>query len=374
MKKAILTTSIILACCLSACSTKQATAPSESPVITTEANAEATPSETDTQETKFQIFDKDKDYSDLGYDMTRNNIYPFYLYGKNGWYYGTGWSKEDGSPCFQKLRSDGSDRTIIENEVIPIKIEEYEGYIYWINGNHQLHKALDSGDNPQQLFDKVTNFQIYDDSIYYEYDNGEFNQELWKCDLDGKNSELVIDEPAYYCYIYDDKVIYQGDTDSKNVETGEHLKIKDLDTDNTITLTTRHSYNPILDGENLYYLGSETREGANTLYKMNLTTFNETILKENVSEPIQLLDDYLYFSNPEDSNRLYKMDINGKNLQLVLQDKDAESIQVKSNGILYAIREYDSDGNALGVKHYYWADVDGGNPTELLDRSNWWLS
>lgn len=372
MKKAILTTSIILACCLSACSTKQATAPSESPVITTEVNTEATPSETDIQEAKFQIFDKDKDYSDLGYDMTRNQPYALYLYGKNGWYYGTSWNK-NGNASVQKIRDDGTDQVFLTNTPsIAYKIREYEGYIYTImfaNDNDDevkgLYRSLDSGDDFQLLISRVTNFQIYNNEIYYEYVNENDETEFWKCDLNGENSERVIDEPSWYNYVYDNKVIYQGD--NIDVDNGEHIKIMNLDSGEILTLTNRHSWWPILDGENLFYLGTEERGGTEHLYKLNLSTMKETCLKDNVNGPLQYVDEFLYFHNGDDSNRLYRIDTNGFNCHLVLQNENAENIQVKTDGVYYLVPKAENSS-----AKFYYADINGGNKTDLSDKSSWW--
>lgn len=318
----------------------------------------------------FEIFTEGHDYSDLPYDMTRNFTYYLYLYEKNGWNYGTGWNNETGKALFQKVRDTGDERTIICPDCVTYKIQEYEGYIYAIcnigDQQYGLYKANDSGDNFHLIMNEATWFQIADNQIYYTWYDENKNQKLYKCDLDGANSELVLDGNTYYDYIFDDKVIYQDDPD------GEHIKIKKLDSDDIITITNKNSYCPILDGKNMYYVAQEksTKDGEyfENLCKVDLSSMQETILKANVPDVIQYVDGYIYFQNPEDNNRVYKIGTDGKNLQMVCQDTNISDLQVKTSGILFA--NMTEDGSQLA--HYYWANLDGTSKVDLVDENSWW--
>lgn len=83
---------------------------------------------------------------------------------------------------------------------------------------------------------------------------------------------------------------------------------------------------------------------------------------------IQYVDGYIYFQNPEDNNRVYKIGTDGKNLQMVCQDTNISDLQVKTSGILFA--NMTEDGSQLA--HYYWANLDGTSKVDLVDENSWW--
>lgn len=364
----ILTLAFITVSMFSACSQKGEALVSDTAVEETtqvDVAAEGTAEERENTETTG-VFKQDEDYSNLAFSMSRQYEKSGYVYCSGDWYYGVGWV--DGKSCYQKVRSDGTDRTLIGTNVSPTKVMEFDGKLYSCAVDRDtlqsnLYVSNVSGDNLHSIIESVDNFQIFNGAIYYTWTGDSEKHALYKSDLDGNNSELVLDGGVYYFYLFDNNLVYQDDPD------GEKIKIIDADSKNVLIQCDGPGHSPILDGKYLYYV-KETNEvdDYGQLCRVDVQTLDEIVLAQNAKWNIQYDSGDIYFVNGNDGDRIYRVNTDGQNLELVTQDRDAEDFITLGGVLFYAVANAQNNG----IDHAYWADLDGSNKIDVLQNYSGW--
>ncbi len=293
----------------------------------------------------------------------------------NGWIYGQAWDY-DGSSQFVKVRTDGSDFTVLDDG-FALNIHIVDNYIYYMNINgsdYGIYKMKTSGEDKQKISDAFGSMQIVNRQIYYysdydyEYEEDENGQikvlpeycHLYRCELDGSNVTEIIAKPTFHFYVFEDGILYQDDNDKSS------LHVCDLDGSDDIKLNDAYSYMPIYDGQFIYYV-CDTGTGGDsvrTIWKVKPDgSENQQVANYQVSNAMVMSYDHIYFVYGDDSDRLYRIDKDGSNLTLITQDTNIAYPQLFGNYIKYT--KY-TDGYQY-IEANYFCEYDGSGKWDFLD-------
>lgn len=285
---------------------------------------------------------------------------------QDNWVYG--WTpNENRMPITAKVRLDGTDYTpILDFGGCDISIEE--GFVYVSKGGNEsggIYKVRTSGEDVQQII-SVDSPTIQVSSGYIYYTPGTYNKDgnhsgqchLYRCKMDGSEIEEIISKPVFYWCVLNNMVLYQDDADN------ESLHLYSIDTKIDQKINDQPSYCPIYDGEYIYYTSSisEGSEGSN-LWKVKPDgSSNQKIGDYKVFDNMALYQNYIYFSNTDDNDRIYRIDKTGNNLLQITQDKNCVRLAFFGNYLTYV---------AYGENYKYidktiLCNPDGSNATSLF--------
>lgn len=290
----------------------------------------------------------------------------------NGWIYGQFWS-DDGKSQFVKCRDDGSDWTVLDKgcaHFINIK----DGWIYYMNKYSEdpkldgIYKMRASGEDKKKLTKADGSMQILGDKIYYTDEDQPITEKtchLFTMDLNGENKTKVLNKPVYYWFVFGDEILYQDDRD------GETLHIYNITSDEDKKINEDISYNPIYDGEYIYYLKAEVSASApqndkewedflkgQTLWRVKPDGTDAKQISSSYIpiNTLVLTGRYIFFINHDDDDRVYRVDKNGDNLLMITQDKRCDGLAIFGDTLKYTVR----DKNGY-VKNNYFCKLDGSD-------------
>jgi len=190
----------------------------------------------------------------------------------------------------------------------------------------------------------VTNIANYEGWDYFR-DNSDKDKEaskycLYKRKDDNTQKIKLCEDDPYFISVVGDWIYYC------NAKDGEKLyKIK-IDGSNRMMITEESTWYPYVIGDWIYYWGRT----ENKIMKIKIDGTNKTkICDDYPNGSMYIADNWIYYSNGNDGQKLYKININGT-------DNKAYSINSINNWIYYA------DGNKL-----YKIETNGNNETKLCD-------
>ncbi|MCB2288866.1 DUF5050 domain-containing protein [Clostridium sp. CS001] len=252
------------------------------------------------------------------------------------------------------------------------------GFIYYSNSwdKEKLYKmGFDGVFNKKISEDKAQYINITQDYIYYSnYSNG---GKLYRSELDGSKSQLLVDDKAAYITLSGDYIYYSNHSDG-----GKLYKVKKDGSD-----AIKNHGNPVanastgevayisIDGEWIYYINhldghkpyvinkDGTYKGKlSDEYATSLQVYGDSVyycsgggviskvkkdgtggivrIKGTASEinkgfHINVFDEWLYYSNSEDKNKLYKIKTNGSGEKIKLSEDSVGYINIVSGYIYY---------------------------------------
>lgn len=284
----------------------------------------------------------------------------------NDWIYGLTWN-DNGDPLFAKKRFDGSDYTKL-SEFNARDLFIKDGFIYFSkrSGKNQgIYRMRTSGKDCKLLISiNDPSMQVTSEYIYYTPDTNASSEDindntshLFRCQLDGTNNEEILSKPVYCWYVFDKGILYQDDRD------GESLHLFNLQTLDDSKLNDQRSYNPIYDGEYIYYRSTNDSVEKGSLWKMKPDGSENQIISSDIlcSGSFCLYENTIYFPNAEDSNRLYRVDTSGDNLTQISQDKNAFSPYFSDDSLIYI----SYDDSLEYIDKAVICDANGGNASNI---------
>ena len=306
----------------------------------------------------------------------RMNEPSFYMSGD--WIFGQSWD-EDGQSIFVKVREGGNDAMVLDQGFATC-ITVADGYIYYDTAtsdeDYGIYRMRLSGEGKELVVKSYGEFQIVGDQIYYAdtmyaYSDEQQNSgsdtvkpsecHLMRANLDGTNPVEVIAKPTFYFTVFDDGILYQDDNDNSAL----HVCALDGNADRKIA--DGFAFSPIYDGEYVYYtVRADLEEGTKTaVCRVRIDgTEQEVISDQQVSDSFLLFEDKIYYTNGEDSDRVYCMDKDGSNITLVTQDAYVGRVQIFDGGLKYT--QYAEDyGSTVGN---YFCSMDGGRKDEFKPK------
>ncbi|MEN6389294.1 MAG: DUF5050 domain-containing protein [Syntrophomonas sp.] len=267
---------------------------------------------------------------------------------KDGWIYYT--NSNDGFLLY-KIRLDGSERCKLSND-ISAYINVMGDWVYYSNesDNGKIYKInKDGSDRIKLCDDKALYINVLDDWIYYsnESDNGN----IYKIQVDGKVRIKLNNDRARFINVAGDWIYYANNDDENKL-----YKIH-LDGREQTKITDHPTFNLNVSGNCVYYTIYNT---SNPMLLMNLSIpgfINKMSLdsnyesKLNIDEAwyVNVVDDWIYYSNVRDGDKLYKVRINGSE-RTKLNDDETRLINVAGDWIYY---------QNWGEMRFYRIRVDG---------------
>ena len=287
----------------------------------------------------------------------------------DGWVYTVGYDTSVECGTLTKMRTDGSEKTVLSKKGSPSYITIQGEYIYVVltsDDSRDLYRLRLGGEDQAKLIKNVRFFRILDDYMYYctvESDDNNKTVAFYRADLEGKNKELVLDKEIYNPYLLGDELYYQDDADKETV----HKYCLSTKEDERVTDTYTYSY--VLNDDCMYCVENDNsildEDYVGSLVKIDLQTREKTVLYDGVSIDINslaALDDELYFINANDECRIYRIDKSGDNINLISQDDYCGNILVFDNQIAYG----DWEENYEIFDHYYLTNKDGSDKTDIF--------
>lgn len=270
-----------------------------------------------------------------------------------------------------KVRTDGSQLTLIAETGDVYDMVVSDDWIYYINGddNEKLYKIKNGGSEKKKLLNAVIEdlVDVYNDRIYYvpkenfdEYmDSGTGLQSV---KTDGKNQQsidnvqismlsfpIIQDGWIYYNNYMDNEFLYKAKLDGSELKDLGSRRCMDYRImDDTIYFTPY----PLEYGNN--------REG---LFKMDLDGNNMSqVLDETIYYDFDIENDWLYYGNFKDNNRFYKAKMDGSETLRINGDM-SQIIQVTDNKVYYIDSLPHGFGQCLKVVVF---NIETGEATTIL--------
>lgn len=224
---------------------------------------------------------------------------------------------------------------------------------YWgqVNNNQfEIVKMLTSGSNVNTIIPDVHEVCFTDEFIYYTKGS---DDKLYRCDLDGNNSELILDCEVFYPFAYGDVILYQKDADN------ESLHLYNMETNTDTKLNSYKSHYPIYDGEYIYYLSEQNaKDDSLTFWKMRPDGTENTQIKVPFEACSMIIhEDYIYFTNYQDGLRIYRCKKDGSDVMQITQEDMVRYMQWLGDKLIYWTQG--SNGS-----HIYWCNEVGQQKTE----------
>lgn len=215
---------------------------------------------------------------------------------------------------------------------------------------------------------------IYDGKIYYaenkETKNDRITGGFYCTDLKGKNKKTILKKATYFPYIYNDKIYYQDDNDKCK------MHVCNMDGSNDKALINNCIYQYIIDGEYIYYKAAKKMPKFNknkrivdeesvkySIYRCNLDgTKDEVVVGSADVIDMAMNKNTIYYTDRNDDFRMYSMDKESGNIDLVTQSNKITNISMFEKGIYY----FDYDNKGEYIDHMYYADLDGTSRNEIF--------
>lgn len=366
-KRFALVLAILMVVAVSACGKDQ----SESTLPDTPSATEATtPPETEPPATEppeaswpltyVPVYEENPAYLNLDQQNRVQNNGSFLIAGD--WVYGHGWDSRGNSQLI-KTRVGGGDRTVLDDGFAK-NIYTIGDQLYYMKGHvedYGIYRMDINGENKQLLVKAFGSMQIVGDFIYYiDYTDEALNDRvsgntpychLYRCDLNGENQTEIIAKPVFHAFVFADGILYQDDPDN------ESLHICDLDGKNDIKLNDCRSYQPLYDGQFIYYNCIDDNDVSSIRKVKPDGTEDQLVSACQVSEGMFLTPEYIYFVNADDNHRLYRMNKDGSDLTPVLEADNLGFVVLFEDQIKYA--KYADDFSYILENTF--CDYDGGN-------------
>lgn len=223
-------------------------------------------------------------------------------------------------------------------------------WIYYSNSsdNWSLYKVKVNGEDKTKLFDSgVYDINVSGEWVYITVNNGLESGTLWKVKVDGTESNILIDN-VVGVYLEEDSIYYNSTID------GGFYKI-DIDGKNKIQLV-----NEYVDGFGFYYYDDWFYYFDIINFSMNKINRNgdKIVLINDIASADVIIDDWIYYVNGSDSNKIYKIKIDGTKKTKVIDD-ETHSINILGEWIYY-------DNNS-DLGRLYKIKLDGTEKTKVCD-------
>lgn len=204
------------------------------------------------------MYDDTSDVSYLG-DVTSetiecqaraNNHSPFAIYGE--WRYGSVYGS-DRYYVVREKTADGSGAVVLDDRGMATDILVLSDAVMFYNlktadgaENGIYQCATDGSGRKQVATGDISGMQLYEGKLYF---TGEAYENKLLCqDPAGEEPVTVLDSPMAFPFIFNEIVLYQAADD------GQTLHLYDLDGENDFKISDDIAWNPVYDGEYIYYL------------------------------------------------------------------------------------------------------------------------
>ena len=242
----------------------------------------------------------------------------------------------------------------VELDAITAKALHVDGdYIYYVGVHNDttedgIFRIRTNGKDKQKLSSAHGSIQVKGDYIYYtdifsyEYVSLQFGQNeachLYRMQKNGTGVETVIAKPVFFFYVFDEVVLYQDDLD------GESLHLYNLTTGEDTKLNNDISFQPIYDGEYVYYAKYNESRFPCGIFRMRLDgTEEEEVTSMPVGISMVMYEDFIYFVSNDEKENVYRVKKSGGEPELVIADNLIDRLQILNGKLKYTVytKEYE---------------------------------
>ena len=282
------------------------------------------------------------------------------------WYYGYIAKEKTRQYGLGKIKlADLSDYSILDKDAIWRHLYVNKGYIYYISSDGKkkdnIRKMTITGENNKMLVSAnsgdILYMFIYKDQIYYtenvEPKNGPVSGKLYRMDLDGSNKKVILNKPVYFPYIVNGKLLFQDDRDKVRLHSC------DIDGKNDKLLIDDFVFSFITSGDSIYYKSIDKKpsfdKNGNLVYAsktkeiikvFDINSGKSKILINSDTGDWGIHNKIIYYTNYDDSQRIYSYNINNGDIDVLTQDKGCTLCVFSNNGIFY--NQLNNNGQNVG--------------------------
>ncbi|NBI30397.1 DUF5050 domain-containing protein [Chengkuizengella marina] len=245
-----------------------------------------------------------------------------------------------------KVKLDGTDKVVLSDDEIHSFLIQ-ENCIYYVNRSNELNLYKMKTDGSSRLLvskDSVTNLKILDDWIYYLFENN-----IYKINKDGLELDIVSNEYIQFFQISQDWIYYRTEGIGGNLwrmkldgTNKEQISISGYDLDFIEIWDDWVFYYSAFLNKELYHLDGETKK----------------ISEKDISN-LFVHNNLLFYLDNNDFNKLYQMDLNGENINKIV-DSTVTEYEIYDNKIYYR--------NALDENKLYETELLGENNVRVIDQ------
>lgn len=228
-----------------------------------------------------------------------------------------------------RMREDGSHSTKICNALFPGSINVTKDGVYFKDKNIFYRIHPDGSDREQLTEDLSPNSSasvyVIGDWIYYP--NYSDNERLYRMHKDGSSCEKINDDKTCRFVVVGDWIYYTIMVDGPNWDA---YRIK---TDGSCREKFIDNVGPVLetDGKWVYYTNT-----LDSLFRVRKDGSEKSLIMANtMSSDYNISGDWIYYINYSDKATLYRVQVDGKNLQK-LNDDYCQSPQITGDWVYYS--------------------------------------
>lgn len=229
-----------------------------------------------------------------------------------------------------KVKTDGTQKTKLTD--YPVRfINVMDDWVYFcdyvFDESTYLIKIKTDG-TEQTIINEDSPYLVIvrDDKIYYTHDGF-----IYRIDLDGTNKRKMLNTRANGFTIFDNYFIFKKSADDRIYK----IKI-DGDEKEKLVVNRRVEQFVVADGWIYYVLRPEDPNDGNRLFKITVNGEKETKLSDDRTSYLNVMGDWIYYTNFSDQGHLYKIDLNGKK-KTKLTDEEGIEINVTDEWVYYKI-------------------------------------
>lgn len=237
--------------------------------------------------------------------------------------------------------------TILDGSGLASYLCKGDDTLYYIINNEKICRIETGSPDAETIYDGSCDYlQIHDGRLYFADENYHFVS----VDLDGGDLQTVVDKEIYYPYfICSDWMIFQDDAD------GESLHLYNTTHSTELAITDVPAYNPIMDGNYLYY--AEEAENGYSLCRVDMRDPDAFHFEKSdlplLETGFMIDEEFFYTTN---NNSVAKADWK----KLTDGNAVTEEIEMYVSGAYTIHHEFDSEGLIL-AKYLMSKERGGGN-------------
>ncbi|WP_432664426.1 DUF5050 domain-containing protein [Wukongibacter baidiensis] len=238
-----------------------------------------------------------------------------------------------------------------------------EGYIYYMNSSDEkIYRVNLDGRNKEKITDqKLYSFIVKDDWIYgvdLDFNKG---SKLYRVKTNGTELRKIADNANLSIsniFAYEDWIFYINSKDNRTL-----YKVK-MDGSENVRVTNSINIKTFRYSNDSVYFIDECRD--NYLYGIDENSSNISLLSNEKMRHITITDDWIFYTNPIDSNKLYKVKKDGTKKTKITNDNLPIGFMIDGDWIYYT--NHGERGRKYKIK------VDGSNRSIIKNEPIFSLS
>lgn len=264
-------------------------------------------------------------------------------------------TEDDG--CLYKMKKDGSElQKLTENRCFDINV--YKGYVYYRTWGEKMPMVcrISTDGGEEEVISEVygENVQIEDDILYFVevYDEGK----ICASTLDGIKRTTIIDDICWELNVVGDWIYYSNDSD-KNYP-GSLYRYK-IDSDEIQRINSEATWDINVVGDWVYYISVDYATQTTCLVKCKTDGSERTVLCGETCWNTNVYGDYIFYTNEFQGNTLWRMNLDGSGKQ-ALTEEPCKYVNVVDDMIYYVVTDEEE------YEHIYKMDLNGKNKELLI--------